>query len=328
LSLAPSNALTLPRRYSLRCYYDGLPCQPVTVYITDFPLNYSNYAVHLEFEDDLCEWGNNMEVVFAPLNADWGFAHLVINSVCFAFSVLLTLYARQRARQQRFVTFQTQHFIALTPSALSRRNTACMYWMWCFHAPGEGLQRVFQRMLPEQKCITFALAALIFLNQPQSVFYRNSLYYFEGQMAELILYCFAIAAFLTYWLVIIDVMSKQNPQFSTFRKGFWIYKSLFFALFFAAHLLRLAHVLGYAREESGAQNSQSDPDFFEKLGGPYFVSCAHALLLPRAANAVFTGLFLIHGRRLVCLVGGQRAQVQPQSQDAALSVYSIPAGCA
>jgi hypothetical protein len=146
-----------------------------------------------------------------------------------------------------------------------------MYWLWSFHLPGQGLLGAFHRMLPEQKCITFALAALIFLNQPQSVFYRNSLYYYQGQIAELILYCFSIAAFLTYWLVVIDVMSKQNPIFSSFSKGFWIYKSLFFALFFAAHLLRLSHVLGYARQETGAQNSQSDPDFFEKLGGLYFV---------------------------------------------------------
>ncbi len=33
-----------------------------------------------------------MVVNFAPLNADWGLAHIVINSVCFAFSVVLTLY--------------------------------------------------------------------------------------------------------------------------------------------------------------------------------------------------------------------------------------------
>jgi hypothetical protein len=51
-----------------------------------------------------------------------------------------------------------------------------MYWMWSFHAPGEGLLRAFRRMLPEQKCITFALFALIVLNQPQAVFYGSSLY--------------------------------------------------------------------------------------------------------------------------------------------------------
>ena len=50
------------------------------------------YHVDLEFEEDLCQWGNNMVVNFAPLNADWGLAHLVINSVCFAFSVILTMY--------------------------------------------------------------------------------------------------------------------------------------------------------------------------------------------------------------------------------------------
>jgi hypothetical protein len=133
------------------------------------------------------------------------------------------------------------------------------------------LRGAFERMLPEQKCITFALAALIFLNQPQSVFYSNSLYYFQGQVAELVLYCFAIAVFLTFWLVIMDVMSKQNPLFSTFRRGFWLYKSLFFVAFFTAHFLRLFRVLGYARQETGPQNSQSDPEFFDKLGGPNFV---------------------------------------------------------
>jgi hypothetical protein len=146
-----------------------------------------------------------------------------------------------------------------------------MYWMWSFHFPGEFLLGAFQRMLPEQKCITFALAALICLNQPQSVFYRNSLYNYQGQVAELVLYCFAIAAFLTFWLVVIDVMSKEKPLFSSFRKGFWIYKSLFFVAFFVAHFLRLYFVLGYALKETGSQNSQSNPDFFEKLGGNYFV---------------------------------------------------------
>ena len=143
--------------------------------------------------------------------------------------------------------------------------------MWSFHFPGEFLLGAFQRMLPEQKCITFALVALIFLNQPQSVFYRNSLYNYEGQVAELVFYCFAIAAFLTFWLVVIDVMSKEKPLFSSFRKGFWIYKSLFFVAFFVAHFLRLYIVLGYALKETGSQNSQSNPDFFEKLGGYYFV---------------------------------------------------------
>lgn len=96
-------------------------------------------------------------------------------------------------------------------------------------------------------------------------------YYYEGQLAELALYCFSVAAFLTFWLVIIDVMSKQNRMFSSFSSGFWIYKSLFFMCFFAAHFSRLSQVLGYAREESGFQNSQSNPDFFAKLGGYYFV---------------------------------------------------------
>ena len=96
-------------------------------------------------------------------------------------------------------------------------------------------------------------------------------YYYEGQLAELALYCFSIAAFLTFWLVIIDVMSKHNRTFSSFSSGFWIYKSFFFIFFFAAHFSRLAQVLGYAREETGFQNSQSNPDFFAKLGGYYFV---------------------------------------------------------
>jgi hypothetical protein len=204
-----------------------------------------------------------MQVNFAPLNADWGLAHLVINSVCFAFSVILTLYA---------APYRRIFLCASCPHKACHFNAFHMYWMWCFHYPGEGLVGAFQRMLPEQKCITFALAALIFLNQPQSVFYRNSLYNYEGQVAELVLYCFSISAFLTFWLVIIDVMSKQNPVFATFRKGFWIYKSMFLVCFFAAHFYRLYVVLGYARKETGAQNSQSNPDFFEKLGGYPFVS--------------------------------------------------------
>jgi hypothetical protein len=252
-----------------------------------------------------------MEVNFAPLNADWGLAHLVINSVCFASSVVLTLY------------------VPLVLPLLPHHNTFCMYWMWCFHLPGEGLLGAFQRMLPEQKCITFALAALIFLNQPQSVFYRNSLYYYEGQIAELILYCFSIAAFLTYWLVVIDVMSKQNPQFSSFRRGFWIYKSLFFALFFTAHLLRLSHVLGYARQETGAQNSQSDPDFFEKLGGLYFVRCFSRFFVVFLCFLRFAAaFFLFHGNHLGHVVDQERAQMQPQLENIALPLNSIPTGFA
>jgi len=111
--------------------------------------------------------------------------------------------------------------------------------------------------------------------QPQTVFNRNYLYYYAGQVAQLLVYCLAIASFLTFWLVIIDVMSKQNPTFSTFRSGFWIYKSLFFVVFFGAHFARLFDVLGYVRKESGAQNSQSNPDAFEKLGGWSFVRIMH-----------------------------------------------------
>jgi hypothetical protein len=155
-----------------------------------------------------------------------------------------------------------------------------MYWLWSFHVSGEGFLSTFHHMLPEQKCISFALFALIVLNQPQSVFYENSLYYYEGQLAELALYCFAVSAFLTFWLVVIDVMSKQNRLFSTFSSGFWIYKSFFFIFFFASHFFRLSQVLGYAREESGFQNSQSNPDFFSKLGGYYFVRCARGTIAP------------------------------------------------
>ena len=197
----------------------------------------------------MCTFGNNMQVNFGVLNADWGFAHLIINSVGFAFSSVLALY-----------------------------------WIWIFRVPGKGPLAAFLHMLPEQKCITFALLALVLLNQPQTVFNKNFLYYYEGQVAQLVVYCLAIATFLTFWLVIIDVMSKQNPTFSSFRSGFWIYKSLFFVVFFSAHFARLFVVLGFERQESEAQNSQTNPDAFEKLGGWSFVRCVSTLILVHAVT--------------------------------------------
>jgi hypothetical protein len=267
--------------------------------------------VELQFEENLCAWGNHMQVNFAPLNADWGLAHLVINSVCFAHSVLLTMY---------------EHKTTLTAALPDHCDTFFMYWMWRFHLPGGGLLDAFQRMLSEQKCITFALVALVILNQPQSVFYSNSLYNYEGQLAQLILYCTSIAAFLTFWLVIIDVMSKQNPLFSTFSSGFWVYKSLFFVCFVTAHLLRLLNVLGFSREQTGAQNSQSSPDVFDKLGGYYFVCSTFFISSACVFYLVYAVMLLLHGHNLGRLVGQDRHEVQLKAQSSALPFHSLSSG--